>query len=203
MTVEVIEGLDPRENLRAEAARFADGGEHTLLWRNAPCVILGRNQIAAEEVSPLCLREVPVLRRGTGGGAVYHDPDNLNFTFIRQEPFPAEMQMRLAPIFAFLRREGLPVVFSGRNDILLRGRKISGCAMLHADGRTLVHGTLLFRRDAEKMTRYLTPDAAKLQRHGVPSAAAPTGELAPYLPQYADVTAFRDALRVFLEASGE
>ena len=203
MTVEVLAGLDPRQHLAEEAARFADGGEHTLLWRNAPCVVIGHNQCAEAEVSPEGLREVPVLRRTTGGGAVYHDTDNVNFTFIRQESVPGPIQAHVAPILRFLRQLGLPVVFSGRNDILLGGRKISGCAMRHDDARTLVHGTLLFRRDADAMERYLTPERSKLLRHGVASVAARTGELAPYLPQIPDAQAFLRCLQMYLENYSE
>ncbi len=203
MNVEILPGLDPRQHLEQEAARFADGGEHTLLWRSAPCVVIGRNQCAEEEVSAEGLREVPVLRRTTGGGAVYHDPNNINFSFIRQESLPGPMQVHVAPILRFLRQLGLPVVFSGRNDILLCGRKISGCAMRHDDGRTLVHGTLLFRRDADKMARYLTPDSEKLLRHGVASVAVRTGELAPYLSAIPDAEAFLLILRDFLDKNSK
>lgn len=199
MNVEVFAGLDPRENLAREAAFFDRGVEIALLWRNTPCVILGRNQSAAQEVSEAALREVPVLHRMSGGGAVYHDLNNVNFTFIRRESLPGTMRAHAAPILAFLRQQGLPAVFSGRNDILLNGQKVSGCAARHNSGCTLVHGTLLFRRDAEKMARYLTPDSGKLARHGVPSAAARTGELAPYLPDVPDVEHFVQLLQIFLK----
>ena len=171
-----------------------------MLWRNAPCVILGRNQSVAAEVSAWGLRHVPVLYRSTGGGAVYHDPDNVNFSFFYSEPLPREMQAYLAPVLAFLHALGLPIAFSGRNDLLLDGRKISGCAMRHDAGRTLVHGTLLFRRDADRMEKILTPSADKLRRHGVASVRSRTGELAPYLPQFADASALTDALAQFLRS---
>ena len=163
-----------------------------------PCVILGRNQSAENEASAWGRANLPVLRRITGGGAVYQDADNLNVSFVCSEPAPQPLQAYMQPVLDFLHALGLPAVFSGRNDILLEGRKISGCAMRHGGGRTLAHGTLLFRRDADAMERALTPDADKLARHGVPSVRSRTGELAPYLPQFADVAAFRDALAVFL-----
>lgn len=182
-----------------EARLFRGAQTCAMLWRNTPCVILGRNQDAAAEVSAWGLRHVPVLHRSTGGGAVYQDLENVNFSLFCSEPLPREMQAYLAPILAFLHAQGLPVTFSGRNDLLLHGRKISGCAMRHDAGRTLVHGTLLFRRDADTMEKILTPDSDKLRRHGVASVRSRTGELAPYLPQFADATALTDALARFLQ----
>ena len=195
----VLAALDARENLAQEERFFRSDETCALLWRNAPCVILGRNQIEEAEVSAWGRANLPVLRRSTGGGAVYQDADNVNVSFVCSEPLPRELQAYMQPVTDFLRSLGLPVVFSGRNDILLDGRKISGCAMRHCDGRTLAHGTLLFRRDAETMERALTPAAEKLARHGVPSVRSRTEELAPYLPQFADVTAFQDALELFLK----
>ena len=112
---------------------------------------------------------------------------------------PQPLHIYMQPVLDFLHALGLPAVFSGRNDILLAGRKISGCAMRHDIGRTLAHGTLLFRRDADAMERALIPDADKLARHGVSSVRSRTGELAPYLPQFADAAAFVRALALYLE----
>ena len=195
----VLPSFDAAENLAAEDAHFRSGETCALLWRNAPCVILGKNQIAREETSDLCRRSVPVLHRTTGGGAVYHDLDNVNFSFLCTEETPRQMRDYARPVMAFLYALGLPAVFSGRNDILLDGRKISGMAMRHAGGRTLAHGTLLFRRDAAAMETYLTPDADKLDRHGVASVRARTGELAPYLPAFPDAKKFLCALEIFLK----
>lgn len=198
MIVHVLPAFDARENLAAEARYFRSQETCALLWRNAPCVILGRNQDAAREVSAWGRENLPVLVRSTGGGAVYQDTDNVNVSFLCSEPLPHELSAYLQPILDFLRALGLPAAFSGRNDILLDGRKISGGAMRHDGGRTLAHATLLFRRDADAMERALTPDADKLARHGVPSVRSRTGELAPYLKQFASVTAFQDALEAFL-----
>ena len=147
MIVYTLPALDPRENLAAEERAFRRGEPCALLWRNMPCVILGRNQIAREEVSAWGREHLPVLRRSTGGGAVYQDTDNVNVSFVCRERLPRELRAYMQPALDFLRMLGLPVVFSGRNDILLHGRKVSGCAMRHDGGRTLAHATLLFRRD--------------------------------------------------------
>lgn len=200
MIVHELPALDARENLAAEERFFRSDETCALLWRNAPCVILGRSQNAESEVSAWGRANLPVLRRSTGGGAVYQDADNVNVSFVCAEPLPRALCAYMQPVLDFLRSLGLPAVFSGRNDILLEGRKISGCAMRHDGGRTLAHGTLLFRRDAQAMERALTPDADKLARHGVSSVRSRTGELAPHLPQFADVTAFEDALAAYLRA---
>lgn len=199
MTVYVLPAFDARENLQAEERAFRSGEMCALLWRNTPCVILGRNQDAQSEVSAWGRANLPVLFRSTGGGAVYQDTDNVNISFVRSEPLPQPLRTYMQPVLDFLHELGLPAAFSGRNDILLDGRKISGCAMRHDAGRTLAHGTLLFRRDADAMERALTPDPDKLARHGVASVRSRTGELAPYLPQFADAGAFADALAHFLE----
>ena len=199
MTVYVLPGTDAAENLAQEGAFFRASRDCVLLWRNAPCVILGKNQIAEQETSALCRETVPVLRRSTGGGAVYHDLNNINFSFLCTERVPHTMQEHAAPILAFLHALGLPAAFSGRNDILLCGKKISGMASRRKGDRTLVHGTLLFRCDSDAMDAYLTPDADKLLRHGVPSVRARTGELAPDLPQFADAEQFLQALQKFLQ----
>lgn len=195
----MLPSFDAAENLAAEDMYFRSGETCALLWRNAPCVILGRNQIAEEETSALCRRSVPVLHRTTGGGAVYHDLDNVNFSFFCTEDTPRQLRDSARPVMDFLHALGLPAVFSGRNDILLDGKKISGMAMRHAAGRTLAHGTLLFRRDADTMEAYLTPDADKLGRHGVASVRARTGELAMYLPTFPDTEKFLFALEIFLK----
>jgi lipoate-protein ligase A len=199
LIVRVLPALDARENLCAEERAFLRGEPCALLWRNTPCVILGRSQDAQREVSAWGRENLPVLRRSTGGGAVYQDTDNVNVSFVCPEPLPRELRAYVQPVLDFLHLLGLPAVFSGRNDILLDGRKISGCAMRHDGGCTLAHATLLFRRDADAMERALTPDPDKLARHGVASVRSRTGELAPYLPQFADAGAFADALAHFLE----
>lgn len=200
MTVHILPGFDARTHLLTEQRFFRSQQTCALLWRSAPCVILGRNQREENEVSAWARENLPVLVRSTGGGAVYQDADNVNVSFVRSQAMPQPLRDCMRPLLDFLLALGLPAAFSGRNDILLGGRKISGCAMRHDGGRTLAHGTLLFRRDAAAMDRALTPDADKLARHGVSSVRSRTGELAPYLPQFRDVSAFQDALAAFLRA---
>ncbi|MGN0635490.1 MAG: biotin/lipoate A/B protein ligase family protein [Acutalibacteraceae bacterium] len=193
-----LPSTDPVKNLAAEEELFLRRRESfILLWRNKPCVIIGRNQDPLTETTPLCRMSVPVVRRCTGGGAVYHDLNNVNFSFIQNGS--SDIPTAVQPILDFLQTLHLPVEFSGRNDILLHGKKISGCAQRQSGGRTLTHGTLLFRRDVEKMQAYLSPPAEKLLRHGVASVRSRTGELAPYLPQFRETEDFMAVLAQFLQ----
>lgn len=108
-----------------------------LLWRNEPCVVIGKNQVAADEINPdyVSARSLPVVRRMTGGGAVYHDAGNLNFSFIQNgEPNRAKL---CRPVIEVLRSLGVEAELSGRNDITVDGRKVSGTAMCSHGGRSL------------------------------------------------------------------
>ena len=174
---------NPYENLALEEALFCNhtGGDLLFLWQNAPCVILGRNQDAAQEVNLPLARKlgVPVVRRNTGGGAVYHDLGNLNFTYITRDscegdtPYAAFLQ----PLMELLWALEIPVEFNGRNDLCVDGRKISGSAARVRDGWLLHHGTLLVSSELARMDELLTPPEAKLRRNGVASVKSRVANL--------------------------
>lgn len=161
---------DPFFNLSAEEYFLCEKGEDFfLLWRNEPCIVIGRNQNAADEINGdyVCSRSLPVVRRITGGGAVYHDRGNLNFSFIINGE--ADRVELCRPVIDVLHSIGIEAEISGRNDILVGGRKISGTAMCSRGGRALFHGTLLINADLEAMSEALKPDENKLIGHGVKS----------------------------------
>ena len=173
---------DAAFNLALEELLFLDGASDSfMLWRNAPSVILGRHQNAAAEIDSGFVREhgIKVVRRITGGGAVYHDLGNINFT--RTGPAgpwsPEAAKKLLAPILAGLRILGFDCTTSGRNDILCGGIKISGCARTVRKNRMLFHGTLLYDADLSVLGRALTPDPEKLRAKGVASVRARVGNL--------------------------
>ena len=152
------------------------------LWRNEPSVIIGITQNPATEVNLDYIREhgIRLVRRSTGGGAVYHDLQNLNYSFAG----PAEqMDGRIVEgIAEALRSLGVNAEVSGRNDIFVDGLKISGYAKRVWRNRALVHGTLMYDVDIDTLTRALDTPESKLHRKGVASVRSRVGNLRDLLP---------------------
>ncbi len=147
-----------------------------MLWQNDPSVILGRNQNAWAEVNLPCAEEknIAVIRPLSGGGAVYHDRGNVNFTFITAPREKMDFKPFLTPIIQALAQWGMDARMDGRNDITVDGCKISGnaqCTYRRPDGtaRLLHHGTLLLDSDLETLSAVLRPRPEKLQAKGVAS----------------------------------
>ena len=165
---------DPFVNLALEEQLFLHRQEELfLLWRNEPTIVVGRFQNTSEEINGALARNsgVHVVRRMTGGGAVYHDLGNVNYSYIlnRNPGGDPSFEELAAPMLAALNRLGIPAQCGGRNDILLDGRKCSGGARHVGKDRLLYHGTLLFATDLDRMADLLTPDAAKFQSKGIAS----------------------------------
>lgn len=181
MFILTLGSTDPFFNLSAEEYLLREKSEDFfLLWRNEPCIVIGKNQVAADEINPdyVSARSLPVVRRMTGGGAVYHDAGNLNFSFIQNgEPNRAAL---CGPVIEVLRSLGVEAELSGRNDITVDGRKVSGTAMCSHGGRSLFHGTLLISTDLEAMSEALKPDETKLIGHGVKSVRSRVANLSEY-----------------------
>ncbi len=168
---------DPYENLALEEHLFEtlpEGAGLFMLWQNTDAVIIGRYQNAAEEIDAAYVKEngIAVVRRMSGGGAVFHDLGGLNYTLITDDaesPVPTDgsadadavWQACMAPLLAVLRGYSLEAQFSGRNDIEIGGRKIAGCAQYARGGRTLHHGCILFDTDLSKVAAALDPGEAK------------------------------------------
>ena len=188
---------DPAYNLALEELLASESREETLmLWRNDNAIIVGRNQNTAAEIDADFVREnhIQVVRRMTGGGAVYHDLGNINYTIIapgRQLEHEA-FSRNATVIVKVLNSYGLDAGFQGRNDILLDGRKISGSAKCVLNDRTLFHGTLLFDADLSVLTQALTPDESKIASKGIKSVRSRVANIREYLPLFDRETFFAD-----------
>ena len=187
---------DPAYNLALEELLASEyEREFLMLWRNGRSVIVGRNQNTLAEIDADAVRElgVAVVRRTTGGGAVYHDLGNFNYTiarfgrFTRQESFAESASV----VVAALKRMGIPAEFSGRNDILVAGRKVSGSARRVFRDRTLFHGTMLFDVDLSVLGRVLNPDTEKIRSKGVKSVRSRVMNLRELFPAWS-VEEFRE-----------
>lgn len=163
------------------------------LWRNRPSVIIGLNQNAYGEVNLDYLNShgITLARRVTGGGAVYHDLQNMNYTIVGKNPTPQ--------IFVdALRKLGLNAETTGRNDIFVDGKKVSGYARRVSRNQEIIHGTLMYDVDIETLTRVLDVPGSKLQSKGIASVKSRVTNLKDYLPQFASLDELQAALQDIL-----
>ncbi len=165
--------VNPYENLAVEKCLLDSVDDETVilyLWQNEKTVVIGRNQNSFLECR---CRELEkdggfLARRLSGGGAVFHDTGNLNFTFLcKTENYDLEKQLNVIKTACAI--AGINTEFSGRNDILADGRKFSGNAFYNSKGRSYHHGTILINADMTAMQKYLSPPEAKLESKGVKS----------------------------------
>jgi lipoate-protein ligase A len=200
------DGFDPYRNLAVEQHLLettAEGCCTLYLWQNENTVVIGRNQNAWKECRTTLLEREGgrLARRLSGGGAVFHDLGNLNFTFLLSTA-DYDLGHQLEVVRRACLALGVRVESSGRNDLLADGRKFSGNAFFHHEGRSYHHGTLLVDADMDRLGRYLTPSKAKLRAKGVESVRARVVNLRELSPELS-VAALRQALcRAFGEVYG-
>lgn len=200
------ESLNPYENLALEQyllEHIADGQCILYLWQNQNTVVIGKNQNAWAEcrVSSLQADGGYLARRLSGGGAVFHDIGNLNFTFLVPEA-QYDLDKQLEVICEACLYAGIRVERSGRNDLLAGGRKFSGNAFYHAGGKAYHHGTLLLDVDTEKLQKYLSPPKAKLQSKGVSSVRSRVINLKELCPDMTCDRMKRNLIRAFAKVYG-
>lgn len=165
------------------------------LWRNAPSVIIGLNQNAYGEVNLPYLEShgIKLARRVTGGGAVYHDLQNMNYTFVGRGVSPE-------PFVAALRELGVEAELTGRNDIYVDGRKVSGYARRVWHDREIVHGTMMYDVDIDTLTGVLNVGGSKLESKGIASVRSRVANLRDFLPQFDSLDQVQQALHEILAA---
>ncbi len=164
---------DCYENLAIEKELLSKVDDKTVilyLWQNHNTVVIGKNQNPLAECDVAKTKEdgVRIARRTSGGGAVFHDKGNLNFTFVAfKENYSLEKQTEVIKKACAL--AGIKAEISGRNDILVDSKKFSGNAFYHTKTACFHHGTLLINSNLESVGKYLTPDISKLQAKGIKS----------------------------------
>lgn len=159
-------------------------GDSFFVWRVAPTVIIGRNQDLEAEVNmEFCRKhDVRVVRRKSGGGCVYSDMGNVMVSYISRRGDVCEIFERYLDAMAdCLGSVGVEAIKSGRNDILVQGRKVSGNAFHQLPDRSIVHGTLLYDTDFDALEESIRPPVEKLERHGVASVRQRVENLRTFL----------------------
>ncbi|HBF41043.1 MAG TPA: lipoate--protein ligase, partial [Anaerolineaceae bacterium] len=179
-----------------------------LFYINAPSIIIGRHQNTLEEINREYVEEhgIRVVRRLSGGGAVYHDLGNLNFSFItdyRPEDFQ-NFKKFTEPVVRALQNLGVPAVLTGRNDIEIDEHKVSGNAQYISRGRIVSHGTLLFNSDLSHVSEALNVHETKMASKGIKSVRSRVANISDYLKEPMDIETFKlHVLHTYFEGRTE
>lgn len=178
--------------------------EYFILWRNEPCIVVGKNQNTLSEIHLEFVKErnIKVVRRLTGGGAVFHDLGNINFTFIvNDESSFNDFKGFVAPIIGTLKTLGIDAEFSGRNDMLIEGKKFSGNAQCKHKSRVMHHGTLLFSSNMNDLSGALKPKDIKFSDKSVKSVASRVTNISEHLENKLSVLEFKDEIFRYISSN--
>lgn len=193
---------DPRYNLALEQYVFDSlppEHEYFMLWRNDNAIIVGKHQNTAGEVNAAYVREkgIRVVRRLSGGGAVYHDLGNVNFTFIvtSKNLGAFDFASFCRPVVRALAELGVTAEINGRNDMTIDGKKFSGNAQYCKRGRVMHHGTILYDSDLSIVERALTVSRDKIESKGLQSVRSRVTNVKSHMPRDIPVERFIDSLR--------
>ncbi|SOC16917.1 lipoate-protein ligase A [Ureibacillus xyleni] len=190
---------DPRINLAIEEYVLKnmdiEKDDYLLFYINQPSIIIGKNQNTIEEINTDYVENngIIVVRRLSGGGAVYHDLNNLNFSFLTKDDGDSFHNYKkfTQPVVDALKNLGVDAELSGRNDILAEGRKVSGNAQYATRGRMFSHGTLLFKTDIDAVASALKVKKDKIESKGIKSVRSRVGNISEFLKEPMSVEQFR------------
>jgi len=190
---------DPYFNIAAEEYLLKEtDGDFTFIYVNDPSIIIGKHQNAYAEINLPYIQEsgIPVVRRISGGGTVWHDPGNVNFSFILngKEGQLVNFREYATPVLTHLQNLLIPAEFGSRNEILAEGKKISGNAEHVYRKRVLHHGTLLFSSDFDALESALRTEPGKYRDRAVQSVRSKVVNIQDFLETRTDVSAFRKGL---------
>lgn len=201
---------DPKLNLALEEyalRKFDTSTDYLLFYINKPSIIIGRNQNTLEEINQEYITEnnIQVVRRISGGGAVYHDLGNLNFSFITNHDGKSISNFKkfTAPVIRVLNDMGVAAELKGRNDILVDDRKISGTAQFSTGKRMISHGTLLFDTDMEEVAKALQVKMSKIQSKGHKSVRSRVANISEFLKTPIAMNSFKNQLLIGLYEARE
>ncbi len=192
---------DPSRNLAMEQHVFdalPRSRAYFMLWQNDNAIIIGKHQNTLAEINEAYVNAhgIRVVRRLSGGGAVYHDLGNLNFTFITDAGDTAKLDFSLfcRPVVRTLEQFGAHAEVNGRNDITIDGKKFSGNSQYLRQGRVMHHGTILFDSDLSVVSEALRVDEQKIRAKGIRSVRSRVTNIRPFLPEGCTLAEFRAAL---------
>ena len=205
------ESNNPKYNLAFEEYCFKNlplDDKYVILWINSPAIIVGKNQNTIEELNTSYIEEekIDVVRRITGGGAVYHDLGNLNFSIITKLDGEKVIDFKKynIPIVKALEKIGVGADLSGRNDISIEGKKFSGIAQSIYKDRVLNHGTLLFDTKLDRLEGALKVKRDKYESKGIKSVRSRVTNIKPYLKEDIGIDGFKEILlRTIFQVEGK
>ncbi|WP_079709125.1 lipoate--protein ligase [Paraliobacillus ryukyuensis] len=200
------EGItDPHINLAIEEYILKNFGEedtYLLFYINKPSIIIGKNQNTIEEINTKYVEEhgIDVVRRLSGGGAVYHDEGNLNFSFITKDDGDSfhNFAKFTQPVVDALQELGVPAELKGRNDLAAEGKKISGNAQFTTRGRMFSHGTLMYDSEIEHVVSALNVNAEKIKSKGIKSIRSRVSNISEFMDEKLSMQAFKEHILKYI-----